>query len=488
MKKLLFLMVFILALYSVSVSAAASVGTINDIYLGTTALGTTKESSFTLTNNGDVNLSAIAFTFSKTGFNLGFNKTNFSLSSGASEDINFTITIPALTSTGNVTLGSVNLVSTELNQSPLFSIRADVVGGLIIEDLDVFLTTRPKYQTDGTIRSDNEADTEVNDGSKLDFGPADAGPGSELRFNFNIENTFEDSDDIDIRDATVLVTIEGIDDGEDIDEESEEFDVNSGQSTEADIFISIPLSVADGTYDIAIEVEGDDTNGNTHTATMNLEMAVKKEGRDIIVAEASLFPEKVICGGASTLTATIKNLGTRIEEDTGIGIANSDLGVNYLQKRIELSEEPFDEDNEFTKSITIATDKSTTKSGTYPIIIRSYIQDDVLWETKTVNLAVEQCSDGAAAEAPAGEAVEETNETETVEAVTEETQAATEETQEETTGSIAESVQVPVLKPETTTEIPLTKRAGFWAAVVLANIIVIGGIAYLAVKLYGKKL
>ena len=484
MKKLLFFALLAIALYSVSVSAAASVGIVNDMDLGTSALGTTKERSFTLTNDGNVSLTAVTFAFSNSDFSLNFNKTNFNLSNGASETINFSITIPPLTSTGNVTLGSVNLVSTELNKSPLFSIRADVVGGLIIEDLDVFLTTRPKYQTDGTIRSDNEADTDVNDGSKLNFGPADAGPGSELRFNFNIENTFEDNDDIDIEDVTVQVTIESIDDGEDIDEESEKFDVDSGQSIEADVFINIPLSVADGAYDIVIVVEGEDTNNNAHTVTMNLELAVKKESRDVIVTQASLLPEKVICGGTSTLTATIKNLGTRIEENAGIGIANSDLGVNYLQKNIELDEDPFDPDNEFRKILTINTDKAKTKSGTYPIDVKAYIQEGIVWETKTVNLAVEQCFDGATAEAPTGEAAEETSETETVEAQTEETQAATGEMQEETTGS----VQVPLLKPETTTEIPLTKRAGFWAAVVLANIIVISSIAYLAVKLYGKKL
>ena len=147
MKNILFLTAFIFALYSVSASAAASVGTINDVDLGTSALGTTEKNSFTLANNGDANLTAIAFTFSKTGFNPSFNKTNFSLSTGASETINFSITIPALTSTGNVTLGSLSLVSTQLNKT-LFSIKAKVVGGLIIEDLDVFLTTRPRHKSD----------------------------------------------------------------------------------------------------------------------------------------------------------------------------------------------------------------------------------------------------------------------------------------------------------------------------------------------------
>ncbi|MBI2134513.1 hypothetical protein HYU09_00850 [Candidatus Woesearchaeota archaeon] len=479
MKKLLFLSIFVLALYSLSASAAASVATVNNIDLGTSALGTSKVRTFTLTNDGNVNLTGVTFTFSDSDFTLSFNKTNFNLSAGASENINFTLTIPALTSTGNVTLGSVNLVSTELSKSPLFSIRADVVGGLIIEDLDVFLTTRLTHRSDGTISSGNEADTDVSDGGRLDFGEEDVGPGSELRFNFNIENTFEENDDIDIDQVTISVTIESIDDGDDIDEESQEFDVDSGKSQDVDVFIDIPLSVAEGAYDIVIEVEGEDTNNNVHTATMNLEMTVKKEPREVVVTHASLFPEKVVCGGTSTLTATIKNLGARIEENAGIEIVNSDLGVSYLQRNIELEEDPFDDTNEFTKSLAISTDRAKTKSGTYPIDVKAYIQDDIVWEKQSVSLVVEGCSDAAAAEeAPETEAVEETEEAEEIPAQAEETQQETME----------EGVKVPVLKPETTTEVPLTKRSGFWFSIIALNVLVIAGIAYLIIKATGKKL
>ena len=101
-----------------------------------------------------------------------------------------------------------------------------------------------------------------------------------------------------------------------------------------------------------------------------------------------------------------------------------------------------------------------------------------MWDTKTVNLEVEGCSDAAESE-------DVTDETEvTEEEITEaETPTQAEEIQEEAT----EGVKVPVLKPETSTEIPLTKRAGFWFVLALANIIVIGSLIYVAVRFYGKK-
>ena len=478
MKKLLFLAIFTLILYSFSATAAANVASINDIDLGSVALGGSAVGVFTLTNNGNVTLNAVQFSFSNSNFGLSFNKTiPFSLANGTSENINFTITIPSVTSTGNTTLGTVSLASTELSRSPLFSVKANVVGGLEIEDLDISLTTRIKHRSDGTLQSGSASDLDVQDGKKLDFGEEDVGPESELKFSFNIENKFKEDDDIDVRDATVKVTIEGIDDGEDIEEESEQFDVDSGKSQDIDVLIGIPLSVAEGTYDVVIEAEGEDTNSNTHTATMNLEMTVKKEAREVIVTTASLFPEKAICGGASTLTAVIKNLGMRIEENAGLEIVNSDLGINYLQSNIELEEDPFDPDNEFRKILTINTNKAATKSGIYPIIIKAYLQEGIVWETKTANLEVEGCSD-----VPLAETAEETKvvEEETTEA---ETPAQAEETQEEAT----EGVKVPVLKPETTTEIPLTKRAGFWLSIIVLNVLVIAGVAYLIIKATGKK-
>jgi len=253
-------------------------------------------------------------------------------------------------------------------------------------------------------------------------------------------------------------------------EESDEFDVNSGRNEDVDVFIIIPLEVDQDTYDVVIEVEGDDANGNTHSIEMNLRLKVDKEARDVVISSASLFPETVKCSGISTLTATIKNIGSRIEDDTKIEILNSDLDINVVEKSIELEEDPFDDDNEFTKRVSINIDKGT-EAGTYPIEVNAYIQEESKWETKTVNLVVEACNGQ-----PAQQEEEETDETETPE-------TGSEGEEEELT----ETTKIPVLEPTTTTEVPLTKRPGFWVGVVILNILVIGGISTLIIKFAGKK-
>ncbi|HLD88705.1 MAG TPA: hypothetical protein VI894_00715, partial [Candidatus Nanoarchaeia archaeon] len=431
-------------------------------------LNTTHTRTFNVTNTGNADLTNVTFDFSVSGFNLKSNKTNFVLPFDKTESISFNITIPASTSTGNVTLGDVKLVSTGLTKS-LLSLTADVGGGLTIEDVDVFLTTR---------KSESGNDLDATDGRKLNFGDENAGPGSELRFNLNIQNTFTDKEDIDINDVSVRVTIQEIDEGEDIEEESNEFDLEAEADEEVNIIIKIPLDVDAGLYDILIEAEGEDDDGNSHADEMRLKLDIDREPREVIVEQVSLFPEKIKCSGTSTLTATIRNIGSRIEEEAMIEIANKDIGINFAKRNINLEEDPFDEDNKFTQSLIVTIDKSM-KPGTYPIEVKSYLQEDALWETRTANLEVEACGtvveDQQAEENATEELPEEAEEAGTVQ--------VSEGTEEETT----ESEKVPVLGPTTTTEVPLTKKPGFWVAVVLLNVVVIGSIAFLIVKAVGKK-
>ena len=447
-----------------NVTPTYSVSTIpaSEMDLGSASVNTTYTKTFNITNTGNANITNVTFDFSESGFNLQSNETNFILDFNETETIQFNITIPSSSSTGNVTLGSVKLVSTELPSKTLFSVKANVGGGLEIEDLDVFLVTR---------KSESGNDLDVPDGKKLNFDDEDVGPESELRFNFNIENTFTDEENIDINDITVKVTLEEIDDGDDIEEESNEFDLDSDKNEDVDVYVNIPLSVDVGVYDVVIEVLGDDDDGNEHTAQMNLKIDIDKEARDVVISELSLFPKKIKCSGSSTLTATIKNMGSRIEKEAGIGILNEDLGINFVKQRIGLKEDPFDSDNEFTKKIIININGSTT-AGTYPITVNAYIHESALWETNTVNLEVEGC---AHVEELQEEEEEEINETESV------------ETGIEAEEGTAEGEEVPVLGPTTTTEVSFTKKPLFLVLMAILNFVIIVAVAFLIVKVIKKR-
>ena len=460
---------------NVNVTPTFSVSTVpsSELNLGGASLNSTHTRTFDVTNTGNADITNVSFDFSDSSFNLQANKSNFVLAVDATETIEFNITIPSSSSTGNVTLGFVKIDSTALKNTKLFDVKAEVGGGLIIEDLDVFLTTRIRRKSDGTLSSGNGNDLDVSDGRRLRFDDENAGPESVLRFNFNIENTFSDKEDIDIDDITVKVTIEEIDDGDDLDEESDEFNLDSDQNEDVDVIIKIPLSVDVGIYDVLIVVEGEDDDGNQHTAQMSLKIDIDKEARNVIVSEASLFPSNVKCTGSSTLTATIKNIGSRTEDEAMIEIINSDLDINFVKKDIELEEDPFDGDNEYTKRLIINVNRDTP-TGTYPIEVNSYLREQILWESKTVNFVVESCSAVQQEEEPEEQEDGTTVDTEIV---------SDTKVDEET----SEGEEIPVFEPTTTTEVPLTKKPLFWVAIVLLNILVIGGVVFFAVKAVGKK-
>jgi len=158
---------------NVNVTPTFSVSTVSSINLGSSSLNKTKVSSFDITNNGDKDITNLIFKFSDTDFIFNTNKSNFTLAVGLTDSIGFNITIPPDFSTGNVTLGSINLESTEFN-TILISLLAEIGGGLEVEDLDVSLTTRPIRKSDGILRSGSASDLDVVDGNKLDFDAEEA--------------------------------------------------------------------------------------------------------------------------------------------------------------------------------------------------------------------------------------------------------------------------------------------------------------------------
>ncbi len=438
----------------------------SELNLGAARLNSTHTRSFNLTNTGNANLTNVSFTFSESRANLKANKTNFVLQFNQTEPIEFNITVPELFSTGNVTLGNLKISSPSLTKE-LFTVKANVGGGLVIEDLDVFLTTR---------KSENGNDLDVPDGRKLNFGDKEAGPGSELRFNFNMENIFSNEENIDINDATILVTIIEIDDGEDIEGESSKFDINADSSQDIDVIVNIPYSVEEGTYDVLIESEGEDGNNNVHTTQMEVELEIGKETRDIGIIEASISPNRIKCSGSATVHSVTANLGRRAEEDVSLQIINVELGIDHMQRGIKLSEVPSDDDSRFSKSQTITPGKNA-KDGTYAIELRAYILPGAVWETKKLDLAVEGCS-----EAKEQENAKENEETPKEEGISESPQTGGEEGQ----GKTSSEEGIPVLEPETTQEKTLMQQPLFVIALIVLNIAMIAGIALFAKSFFKK--
>src|SRR3989338_9363796 len=102
----------------------------------------------------------------------------------------------------------------------------------------------------------NSASVSTTNNSKIDV---DVLPGSTVTFTTRVENTFT-GEDPKLRGVVVRTTIEDIDDGADLDEESLDFDLEPGDDYRFDIKFPIPLDVDAGTYNVLMEAEGEDRN------------------------------------------------------------------------------------------------------------------------------------------------------------------------------------------------------------------------------------
>ena len=268
-----------------------------------------------------------------------------------------------------------------------------LAAGLQITEIDVHVDYDEAYTY--RVENRNRIDSTtvpVANNSKID---ADILPGSTVTFTIRVENTFQ-GEDPDLRGVFVTATIEEIDDGADLEEESIDFDLEPGNDERVDIKFNIPLDVDAGTYNMILEAEGEDRNETPYNTKVNLKLEVKKMSHDIRITKVLLTPTVVECDRKAKLTAEIVNAGSNVENEVALEFKATSLGVNSYDKDISLesSDEASEEEKIHAKTLNIEV-PSFFKAGTFPILINLYWKNFVLFDQKTVDLVVKDCVSSA---------------------------------------------------------------------------------------------
>ena len=253
------------------------------------------------------------------------------------------------------------------------NVAEDTNGGhLIITDVDVKVGSK----TDKNLEDDDDIDRE-------------AAPGDTVTFTIEVANNFTRDDDVEIEDIVITVTIEGIDDGDDLEEESREFDLREDRDEKKKITFKIPLEVDEDTFDVLIEVEGDTKKNGSQEVKMDLTLEVEKEDDEVRFLRNSLTPSEIKCSRTVQLSTAVINTGSDDQEDADLEITNIELGVSF-RETFDLSDDPFDDDSKFRKTFTFNVDQDVAP-GIYPILSKVTFNDGRDTESETSELVVAQC-------------------------------------------------------------------------------------------------
>src|SRR3989338_6706481 len=268
---------------------------------------------------------------------------------------------------------SVNASATDfveiINQS--YTLTIAVGNRLRIDDVDA--------------KVDGKKSSNVKENSKIS---KEAKPASDVEFKITIKNNFIESDNIEIEDIKVETTIEDIDDGANLEEESNEFDLDEQDDKTVTLRFKLPLNIDEGNYDVLIHADGEDQNGNLYERDYRIELEVEKEKHDLRFMEFEISPSVVNCNRFLSMRYEIMNFGQEDEENALVEIKNAGLGLDYAEKGITAYEGT--QDNTFSKSANFKIGNDIEK-GDYPVTANVYSDEGKLLDTKTIEIKVDDC-------------------------------------------------------------------------------------------------
>src|SRR3989338_392317 len=185
------------------------------------------------------------------------------------------------------------------------------------------------FFSDVDVKVGSRTSKNLDDGDTIDD---EAEPGDTVEFKIEVKNNFTSAEDLEIEDITVEVTIEEIDDGDDSDEESNEFDLKADSDKRITLKFQVPIEVDEESFNVKIHAEGEDENGTDHEADMDLDLEVEKESHLLKITRASLSPAEVSCNRKNVqVAANIINIGNEDEDDISVQITNPELGIDLKE-------------------------------------------------------------------------------------------------------------------------------------------------------------
>jgi len=219
-----------------------------------------------------------------------------------------------------------------------------------------------------------------------------AKPGDTVEFRVKMQNNYTSADNLKIRDITVRTTLEAIDNGDDLEEESNSFSLSPGSTKLVTLKFEVPLEVDEDTFDALIHAEGDDQNGTSQESDMTLRLEVNKKSHLLKITRNTLSPAEVTCNRKNVqLAATVINIGNEDEDDVTVQVTSPDFGVDMKDSITSLQATPNEPESTFSKMYSFNVPNELA-AGSYPITLRALYDNNLKTAEGTATLTVNDCS------------------------------------------------------------------------------------------------
>jgi hypothetical protein len=190
------------------------------------------------------------------------------------------------------------------------------------------------------------------------YGNIYANPGDNVETFILIRNeNSEKADNTEINSISVKSTIEEIDNGENIEEEYNDFDLQARREKSLPLNLKIPLLIDLDTYTIKIDIAAIENNIK-FKKTEDFLLNINRKEHQLYIDTIKFNPNFIQCNQVSKLDVIIYNIGLSGEEAI-MQIINEDLAVN-VKKIVDL---PKGGDT-YKDSIPVKVSKGV-KEGTY---------------------------------------------------------------------------------------------------------------------------
>ncbi|MFH1182411.1 MAG: hypothetical protein V1702_05615 [Candidatus Woesearchaeota archaeon] len=335
--------------------------------------------TITITNTGARTLTGFTASISPAaGFSLEDIRSNITFSSisvvsGASITANVIMRIPE-------ELDSVDSADSEspLKVATITFTANDGAGTSISVSSDVDMQAKNMLDIDNGDYSINGGDTHsLDEDTSID----ELKPDDEITITLDAKSLFRSAEDVEIRDITARLEINDLD----VDEEEDFSDLSPGDTDTVTLSFTLDSDVDEGTYDSTLIVEGTDENGARHAVKWQPEFVVERKNHEITISSFAFSPSAITCESSVSLRVTMKNTGTRDEDEVSLHLESAELKFGDV-----INDMVLDEGDTVTKTFVIPI-PANLPSGNARVIIKTYYSTDTESDSETAIIQKSAC-------------------------------------------------------------------------------------------------